>query len=51
MPRTKSMGEPERLAIDRREPSLRNRFAVVSGEADRPIANIWSGVVDGVMAV
>lgn len=31
--------------------ALRNRFAVVSGEANIPVASIWSGVVNGVMAV
>lgn len=46
-----SMGKPERLAIDKRENALKNRFAVVSGEADRPIANMWAGIANGVMAV
>ncbi|WP_439392322.1 hypothetical protein ACRQ5Q_22255 [Bradyrhizobium sp. PMVTL-01] len=46
-----AMGKPERLAIDKRENALKNRFAVVSGEADRPIANTWAGIVNGVMAV
>jgi hypothetical protein len=46
-----AMGKPERLAIDKRESALKNRFAVVSGEADRPIANVWSGIVNGIMAV
>lgn len=46
-----AMGKPERLAIDKRETALKNRFAVVSGEADRPIANMWAGIVNGVMAV
>lgn len=46
-----AMGKPERLAIDKRENALKNRFAVVSGEADRPIANMWAGIVNGVMAV
>jgi len=45
------MGTPERLAFDKRLPALDNRFRVVSGEADRPIANVWAGVVNGVMAV
>jgi hypothetical protein len=49
--KNRAMGQLERIAIDKRENALRNRFAVVSGEADRPIANVWSGVVDGVMAV
>ena len=31
--------------------ALRNRYAVISGEANRPIASIWSGVVNGAMAV
>jgi hypothetical protein len=30
---------------------LRNRFNVVSGEADRPLSNTMSGLVDGAMAV
>lgn len=46
-----AMGKPERLAVDKREQALRNRFAVVSGEADRPIANQWAGIANGVMAV
>lgn len=46
-----AMGKPERLAIDKRENALKNRFAVVSGEADRPIANVWAGIANGVMAV
>ncbi|MET4341932.1 hypothetical protein [Bradyrhizobium sp. RT9a] len=46
-----AMGKPERLAIDKRENALKNRFAVVSGEADRPIANIWAGIANGIMAV
>lgn len=46
-----AMGKPERLAIDKREAALQNRFAVVSGEADRPIANMWAGIANGVMAV
>jgi len=45
------MGTPERVAFDKRLPALENRFKVVSGEADRPIANMWSGIVNGVMAV
>lgn len=45
------MGTPARVAFDKRMPALENRFRVVSGEADRPIANIWSGVVNGIMAV
>lgn len=45
------MGTPERVAFDKRLPALENRFRVVSGEADRPIANMWSGIVNGVMAV
>jgi hypothetical protein len=47
------MGTPARLDADRQDgsPALRNRFAVVSGEADRPLANIWAGLVDGAMAV
>lgn len=49
--KNKAMGEPERLALDKRETALRNRFAAVSGESDRPIANMWSGIVNGVMAV
>jgi hypothetical protein len=44
------MGTPERLAFDKRLPALENRFKVVSGEADRPIANMWAGIVNGVMA-
>lgn len=31
--------------------ALRNRFAVISGEANIPVASIWSGVVNGVMSV
>ena len=31
--------------------ALRNRYAVISGEANRPVASIWSGLVNGVMAV
>jgi hypothetical protein len=46
-----AVGKPGRLAIDKRENALKNRFAVVSGEADRPIANVWAGIVNGVMAV
>lgn len=46
-----AMGKPARLAIDKREQALKNRFAVVSGEADRPIANMWAGIVNGIMAV
>jgi hypothetical protein len=49
--KNRAMGQPERIAINKRENALRNRFAVVSGEADRPIANVWSGVVNGAMAV
>jgi hypothetical protein len=49
--KNKTLGTPERIAIDKWEPALDNRFAVVSGEADRPIANMWSGIVNGVMAV
>ncbi len=45
------MGTPSRVAFDKRLPALENRFKVISGEADRPIANIWSGIVNGVMAV
>lgn len=45
------MGTAERVAFDKRLPALENRFKVVSGEADRPIANMWSGIVNGVMAV
>ena len=44
------MGTPARVAFDKRLPALENRFKVVSGEADRPIANMWSGIVNGVMA-
>lgn len=45
------MGTAERVAFDKRLPALENRFKVISGEADRPIANMWSGIVNGVMAV
>lgn len=45
------MGTPERVAFDKRLPALENRFKVVSGESDRPIANMWSGIVNGIMAV
>jgi hypothetical protein len=31
--------------------ALDNRFGEVSGEAHRPIPNMWSGIVNGVMAV
>lgn len=55
--KNRTMGEPERLALNKAAPDggqggwLRNRYAVVSGEADRPIANTWSGIVNGWMAV
>lgn len=49
--KNQTMGTPERAAIDKRERALRVRFDVVSGEADRPIASQWAGVVNGVMAV
>ncbi|SDD95704.1 hypothetical protein SAMN05216337_1017152 [Bradyrhizobium brasilense] len=45
------MGTPQRLSFDKRVPALENRYRVISGEADRPIANMWSGIVNGVMAV
>jgi len=46
-----SMGTEARLAVDKAERWLRNRFAVVSGEADRPVANVAAGLIDGAMAV
>lgn len=46
-----AMGTEGRIAIDKRLPALENRYKVISGEADRPIANMWSGIVNGVMAV
>ncbi len=49
--KNKTMGEPARVDLDKWENALNNRYAVVSGEAERPIPNMWSGVVNGVMAV
>jgi hypothetical protein len=49
--KNRTMGKPERRDLDKWEMPLRNRFAVVSGEADRPIQNMLSGLVNGVMAV
>jgi hypothetical protein len=45
------VGKPEKLELQKWEPALRNRYAVVSGEADRPVANAWAGIVNGVMSV
>jgi hypothetical protein len=49
--KNKVTGKPERRAFDKQERYLRNLYAVVSREADRPIANAWSGIVNGWMAV
>jgi len=49
--KNRTTGAPERLTLDKWEQALRNRYAVVSGEADRPVRNAWSGIVAGVMAV
>ncbi len=54
--RNATMGTADRARIDKAAPKagggmLRNRFAVISGEADMPIANSWSGIVNGIMAV
>lgn len=49
--KNKVVGKPERLTLDKREPALRNRYAVVSGEADRPVASLWAGIFNGWMAV
>lgn len=55
---TRTMAKPENIPLQKAAPRgdetrgwLRNRFAVVSGEADRPVRNAWSGIVNGVMAV
>lgn len=45
------VGTPERRALNKAERWLRNRYAVVSGEADIPIHNAWSGLAAGWMAV
>jgi hypothetical protein len=49
--KNKTMGTAARIDLDTWEAALANRYAVVSGEADRPIPNMWSGIVNGVMAV
>jgi len=45
------MGTDERTKLDKAERWLKNRFAVVSGEADRPVQSSIAWLVDGVMAV
>jgi hypothetical protein len=47
----KTMGTKERLELDKREQALRNRFGIVSGDLNRPVANSWAGIVNGIMAV
>lgn len=47
----RTTGKPERRAFDKQERYLRNLYGVVSREADQPIANAWSGIVNGWMAV
>jgi hypothetical protein len=45
------MGTAANVITKRKLQALENRYKVISGEADRPIANMWSGIVNGVMAV
>ncbi|NWG26612.1 MAG: hypothetical protein HXY30_19705 [Pseudorhodoplanes sp.] len=47
----RTKGTPERRALDKAERWLRTRYAVVSGEADIPLQNAWSGLAAGWMAV
>lgn len=46
-----SLGTPAEAELRTWKNALDNRFRVISGEADRPIPNMWSGIVHGVMAV
>jgi hypothetical protein len=48
---TEAREELNRWAPDKGGGALRTRFEVVSGEANIPVASIWSGVVNGTMAV
>lgn len=47
----KTMGKPEKLELEKWEQALRNRFAVVSGEAARPVSNRAAGLVNGWLSV
>ena len=46
-----TMGTPAHESVKAWENALDNRFKVVSGEADRPVGNMWSNIVNTVMAV
>ncbi|MCC6172077.1 MAG: hypothetical protein IT481_08615 [Gammaproteobacteria bacterium] len=49
--KNKTKGTAERAELDKWERALRNRYAVISGEAAIPVANILSGLVDATLRV
>lgn len=49
--KTRMTGDPQKRLFEKREAGLRNRYRLVSGDADRPIPNMMSGLVNETMRV